>query len=300
MLRRRSRFFHDVDPDNSNQPFHGAHYGSANLFAAKTRFTLDAPPKGNAKYKKAYNQVRAKGIKPELMGTLPDEFEDTQRTPEETVIGIYWGYDGAKGLGTPPRLYNQIIKKIARAKGNTPAQNAKLFAMLNVAMADAGILAWAEKYRHDFWRPVLGIREHDKSFGVKASAPLPGADKMDKDADPYWLPLGAPASNSANALVSTAQGNYAFPDVMHGKVKNFTPPFPAYPSGHAAFGAAALQIARLFFRRRQQQTPQGRHDFKKPQRPRPSRPGHFLCFRRIRRKNAGQQRHDSAHASPHF
>lgn len=243
----QERFRHDVDPDNSNQPFHGAHYGVAKLFATKTRFVLDAPPKDNAKYKKALKQVRAKGIKPELMGTLPDEFEDTQRTPEETLIGIFWGYDGAVGLGTPPRFYNQIVKKIAVAKGTTPAQNAKLFAMVNVAMADAGILSWAEKYSHDYWRPVLGIREHDKSFGTRATPPLSAAEKIDKDGDPNWLPLGAPSSNSANKLVMTAQGNYNFPDVMNSKVKNFTPPFPAYPSGHATFGAAAFQVARLFF-----------------------------------------------------
>lgn len=240
-------FYHDVDPDNPNQRFHGPFYGTAPLFATKTRFTLDAPPKNNAKYKKALKQVRAKGIKPELMGTLPDEFKSTQRTPEETMIGIYWGYDGALGIGTPPRLYNQIIRKISIAKGKTPAENAQLFAMVNVAMADAGILSWAEKYDHDFWRPVLGIREHDKSFGVKASTPLPSGEKIDKEGDPGWLPLGAPSSNSASTMIMTTQQTYAFPNAMIGKVKNFTPPFPAYPSGHATFGAAALQIARLFF-----------------------------------------------------
>lgn len=245
---KQERFHHDVDPDNPNQRFHGPFYGVAPLFATKERFDLLPPPQDNAKYKKALKQVRAKGIKPELMGALPDEFEDTQRTPEETAIGIFWGYDGAIGLGTPPRLYNQIIRKLAIAKVNTPAKNAQLFAMVNVAMADAGILCWAEKYKHDFWRPVLGLREHDKSFGTVVSGqPMPAAEKIDKDGDPGWLPLGGPASNSANMMVMTAQQTYSFPNVMIGKVKNFTPPFPAYPSGHATFGAAAFQIARLCF-----------------------------------------------------
>ena len=52
-------------------------------------------------------------------------------------------------------------------------------------------------------------------------------DKIDLDCDPAWLPLGAPNTNKLG--------------------KNFTPPFPAYPSGHATFGAAALHIARLFY-----------------------------------------------------
>ena len=115
-------------------------------------------------------------------------------------------------------------------------------------MADAGILAWAEKYRHDFWRPVVGIREHDTSFGMlNPGQPMPAGEKIDDNADPFWLPLGAPSSNSANMNVMTAQNTFPFANVQIGRVKNFTPPFPAYPSGHATFGAAAFQIARLFF-----------------------------------------------------
>jgi vanadium chloroperoxidase len=51
--------------------------------------------------------------------------------------------------------------------------------------------------------------------------------KFDSSCDPEWLPLGAPKSNS--------------PD------RNFTPNFPAYPSGHATFAAAAFHITRLFY-----------------------------------------------------
>lgn len=248
-MRTNGRGHHDVDPDNPTQGFHGPNYGSALLFATKTRFTLNAPPFNNgadAKYKKALEQVRAKGIKPELMGTLSDKAD--KRTAEETLIGTFWGYDGALGLGTPPRLYNQIIRKISKAKGNTPAQNAKLFAMVNTAMADAGILSWAEKYRHDFWRPVVGIREDDTSFGtLDQGQSMPAAEKISSNTDPFWLPLGAPSSNSASMNVMTALNTFPFANVQIGRVKNFTPPFPAYPSGHATFGAAAFQIARLFF-----------------------------------------------------
>ena len=139
-------------------------------------------------------------------------------------LGGLPGYDGAAQLGTPPRLYNQIIRKVAAAKGNDTAKNARLFALINVAMADAGALAWDQKYIHDFWRPVVAIREHDVSEGPAATV---GANEISDDGDPFWLPLGAPKSNALG--------------------KNFTPPFPAYPSGHATFGAAAFQIARLFY-----------------------------------------------------
>lgn len=218
-----ARGHHRPDPDNPGQGVYAPFYGAKSKgFAVTVRHELDAPPFDNPAYRKALKQVRGKGIAPELMGTLPNGLDP--RTPNETLIGIYWGYDGAALLGTPPRLYNQIVRRVADAQHNDPDKNARLFALVNVAMADAGMLAWDQKYIHDLWRPVLGIREHDLSLGPAASV---GANEISDDADPYWLPLGAPKSNVL--------------------AKNFTPPFPAYPSGHATFGAAAFHITRLFY-----------------------------------------------------
>ena len=215
---------HRPDPESPTQGYHAPLYGArSRCFAVKQRHQLDDPPKlGSAVHLAALAEVRAKGIAPELMGTLPAGA--VPRTPAETAIGLFWAYDGAKELGTPPRLYNQIIRKIAEANDNTLAQNARLFALVNAAMGDAGILAWEQKYRHDLWRPVLGIRENDPSMGPTGV----GNDAFDSECDPDWLPLGAPKTNEP------------------GK-KNGTPPFPAYPSGHATFGAAAFQIVRHFY-----------------------------------------------------
>lgn len=117
---------------------------------------------------------------------------------------------------------------MAKAK-NTGAtaddKNARLFALVNAAMGDAGILAWDDKYDYDVWRPVVGVREHDGAMGPMA--PTPG-DTLAAECDPDWRPLGAPDSNNKGGL-------------------DFTPPFPAYPSGHATFGAAALHMIRLFY-----------------------------------------------------
>jgi membrane-associated phospholipid phosphatase len=229
---------HRRDPDNPGQGFNSPFYGAQNrTFAVSRRHALNPPPFGNGtdlQYLRALRDVRARGIRPDLTATLPTPLFNRRRSPEETLVGIYWGYDGANRLGTPPRLYNQIIRKVAMnvvnpATGqiNGEAENARLFAFVNAAMGDAGILAWEQKYCHDFWRPVVGIREHDRTLGP--AAPHPVNTNFD-DGDPGWLPLGAPSTNSPG-------------------VKNFTPDFPAYPSGHATFGAAALHITRMFYGR---------------------------------------------------
>ncbi|MCW3052760.1 MAG: hypothetical protein JWN14_1930 [Chthonomonadales bacterium] len=236
---------HRVDPDNPGQGFHGPSYGAKSKgFAITARHALAAPPLDNPDYKTALDQVFAKGIAPELMGTLPAALASSRRTPEETLIGIYWGYDGTSGLGTPPRFYNQILRKIAIGKGNTEEQNARLFAFANVAMGDAGILAWDQKYIHEFWRPVVGIREHDKSIGPEATETH---SHLVIDCDPFWLPLGAPMSSGLGAGNRPSQATFPFPQSTAGTVKNVTPPFPAYPSGHATFGAAIFHITRLFY-----------------------------------------------------
>ena len=207
---------HRVDPCNATQGYLGVGYGKNPSFAVTTWQTLDPPPQeSSAEYKDDYKEVYKLGGAPEL--------NTTTRTPEQTAIGHYWAYDGANKIGTPPRLYNQIVREVAKAKGNTTEQNARLFALINCGMGDAGIHAWYWKYCFDLWRPVVGIREDDKSTGPAATPDK----KITPPCDPFWKPLGAPRSNELKAA--------------------FTPPFPAYPSGHATFGAATFEMVRLFY-----------------------------------------------------
>ena len=147
----------------------------------------------------------------------------TERTVEQTEIGIFWAYDGTPSLCAPPRLYNQLLTKIAMERHVDGVQMARLLALANVAMADAGIAVWESKYYYEFWRPVTGIREADAGTGPTGY----GDSNADTVGDPTFTPLGAPASN------------------LNGP--NFTPPFPAYPSGHAGFGGALFETLRTFF-----------------------------------------------------
>lgn len=145
------------------------------------------------------------------------------RTQDQTWAGLFWAYDKAPFIGAPPRLYNQILMHIALQQGATAVEKARLLALANIAQADAGIACWESKYFYEFWRPTSAIREADPGTGPTGL----GDGNAATIADPVWSPLGAPASNSTNP--------------------NFTPPFPAYPSGHATFGAATFQTLRRFY-----------------------------------------------------
>jgi hypothetical protein len=198
----------------------GAHWGECKTFVLKSgqQFRTPPPPALTSDaYTTAFNE--AKNFGGDGIHT------PTQRTPEQTFIGIFWAYDGTPSLCAPPRLYNQITVQIADQKRLGGLELARLLALVNVAMADAGMAIWDSKYHWDFWRPIGGIREADPGTGPTGA----GDGNAATIGDASFMPLGAPASN------------------LLPEVPNFTPPFPAYPSGHAGFGGALFQTLRRFF-----------------------------------------------------
>ena len=193
------------------------HEVSPFVMASANQFRVPSPPAlTSAEYAAAFDEVKRLGG--DGIVTL------TERTPEQTRIAIYWAYDGTPSLCAPPRLYNQIAVHIADQMRSDMVQLTRLLALVNVAMADAGIAIWESKYHYGFWRPITGIRESDVDTGPTGK----GDGNAATLGDPSFSPLGAPASN------------------LDGP--NFTPPFPAYPSGHAGFGGSLFQILRTFYR----------------------------------------------------
>ncbi|MCM3902686.1 MAG: vanadium-dependent haloperoxidase [Pyrinomonadaceae bacterium] len=197
----------------------GAHWEDVDPFVLRSasQFRIPPPPALNSQaYTTAFREVKRLGGD----GIVTP----TERTRDQTIAGIYWGYDGTPHLGAPPRLYNQIAMQIADDRNtNNVLELARLMALVNVAMCDSGIAAWESKYFHDFWRPITGIREASPGTGPTGR----GDGNPNTRADPTFTPLGAPFSNATGP--------------------NFTPPFPAYASGHATFGAALFQTLRNFY-----------------------------------------------------
>jgi hypothetical protein len=112
---------HDVDPLNPNQGFLDPNWGNVRPFALPNTTRFTAPPLPSLRsreYAAAFEEVKTlggDGI------TTP-----TSRTDEQTVIGIFWAYDGTPGLGTPPRLYNQITR-VLPFKGKIKSQKMRGF-----------------------------------------------------------------------------------------------------------------------------------------------------------------------------
>lgn len=143
------------------------HWGGVKTFGIKSasQFELGGPPSlSSSTYAAALNEVKELG-----------SFNSPTRTLDQTNIAKFWA-NGAN-TATPPGHLNMLAQTVSMAQNKSLAQNAKLFAMLNVALADAAIACWDAKYDFDFWRPITAIRAADTDGNA------------DTIADPAWLPL---------------------------------------------------------------------------------------------------------------
>lgn len=149
-----------------------------------SQFRAVAPPTlSSAEYTAAFNQVKALG-----------NATSSTRTAEQTNIAYFW-VDGP-GTSSPPGHWNRIAQTISASQGLSLQDNARLFALLNLAEADVGIATWDTKRAYDLWRPMQAI----------AQADIDG--NPDTIQDSLWSPLiptpSFPAYTSGHSAFSMA------------------------------------------------------------------------------------------------
>jgi hypothetical protein len=137
--------------------------------------------------------------------------DDTSKIKAE-----YWA-DGPRSE-FPPGHWAVFAQAISRQRRHSLDDDVKLFFTLGNALMDAGIAAWAWKYKYDYVRPITGIREHHRGQVIqgwlgpyKGFGPIRGEN---------WLPY-----QEAHVV---------------------TPPFPEYISGHSTFSAAGARVLATF------------------------------------------------------
>jgi hypothetical protein len=130
-------------------------------------------------YSDAFNQIKSVGI-----------VNSTTATADEALSGRFWN-------GAIQNYWNEIAQTVSLAHSLTTAQNARLFALLNLSFADDVIAFYDAKYTYNFWRPVTAIRAGDSDNNPETVA------------DPNWLPkVGKtapdPSYPGAHAVISAA------------------------------------------------------------------------------------------------
>ena len=154
----------------------------------------DPPLMTSLEYAEAYNEVKALG-----------SATNSARTPEQSRLARMYS-------GGIPSQFNRLLRDLAAAylAGDTTANlgdRARLFALVNTAIADGFICTWHSKKKFNFWRPVHAIRDGD----------LDGNLLTEKHAawTLYFLPI--------------------------------TPNYPDYTSGANGLAGASMRMLALFF-----------------------------------------------------
>ena len=143
----------------------GPHWGAVTPFVLKSlqdfRFP-GPPPLTSARYAQDFDEVKAMGAK-----------NSTLRTAEQTAIALMW-------QPTSPMTYNAMLRAMPELTQKGLVEQARIFALLNMAASDALIVGWRAKYLIQFWRPETAIRNADSDGNDATSA------------DVAWEGLGSP------------------------------------------------------------------------------------------------------------
>jgi hypothetical protein len=137
------------------------------------------PPLTSERYSSALNEVESAGVA-----------NSPTATADESLTGRFWN-------GAIQNYWNEIAQTLSVAHHLTTAQSARLFALLNLSVADSVIAFYDAKYTYNFWRPVTAIRAADADANP------------DTVADPSWLPDAGktgpdPSYPGAHAVISAA------------------------------------------------------------------------------------------------
>lgn len=129
------------------------------------QFRPEAPPElTSRRYARDFDQVKQLGA-----------VDSAARTSDQTATARFWA--NGPGTSTPPGHWNVVAQIVAQDRRNSLEENARLFALLNITLADAAIVSWDAKYEYDLWRPVTAIR----------AAETDGNPRTERD--PAWTPF---------------------------------------------------------------------------------------------------------------
>jgi hypothetical protein len=150
--------------------------------------------------------------------------DGSERTEYETLTAPFWADD--LGSATPPGHWNVIAQDLARRHRLSTPECARLFALLNLACADAGISCWDSKFFYSTWRPETAIREITKEINPHAVAHPDFIPLMGTPAFPSYTSGHSTFSAAATRIVERFFGtdNIAFTttsDGLPGAVRTF-------------------------------------------------------------------------------
>src|ERR1700738_4814961 len=219
--------YQSTPPNFPKQP-QFTHWSRVTPFALESanQFRPGSPPAlTRDRYSDAFDEVKSLGIA-----------DGTTANADAALTGRFWN-------GAIQNYWNEIAQTASLAHNLTTAENARLFALLNLSFADGVIAFYDAKYTYNFWRPVTAIR----------AAAADG--NPDTEADPNWLPevgntTPDPSYPGAHAVISAAGAEVliSFFHTDHLEFSVTSEVMPGVERSFTSFPAAAEEatLSRIF------------------------------------------------------
>ena len=96
------------------------------------------------RYTKTYDEVMAVG-----------SIDSTQRPPDRANVALFYA------ASSPTQVFNQVVEQVALEHGHSLSKNARVLALINMAMNDSLVASFLNKYHYIFWRPETAIHAGD-------------------------------------------------------------------------------------------------------------------------------------------
>ncbi len=190
------------------------------------QFVPAAPPSLlSSAYARDLNEVKA-------MGSV----NSRTRTADQTNIALFWA--GTPGTATPPGQWNMIAQTIAEGEGLSMEETARMYAVLNIALADAAITSWNAKYTYDLWRPIDAIQNADLDGNLSTVRDANWTPLLKTPAFPAYTSGHSTFSAAAAAVLTDVFGTDAIGFVAESEVAGV--PDRRYTSIRAAAAEAGL------------------------------------------------------------
>ncbi len=201
-------------PTDNGLPGALPHWRDVATFSMNSNRQFDggtAPILSSAKYAESLSEVK-------LLGSATSVL----RTADQTETAYFWRAGG--NSYTPPGQWNQVAQTIGQNRGNTLADNVRMFGALNTSLADAGIAAWEVKYSDEMWRPETAIRLADQDGNGGTAPDLTWNPLLPTPNHPSCVSGHSTFSGAAAASLAALYGDnqtFSFTDDTYGITRHF-------------------------------------------------------------------------------
>jgi|CZKR01.1.fsa_nt_gi hypothetical protein len=172
-----------------------------------SEFLLDPPPALTShQYAKAYNEVMTVG-----------SLNSTERPQDRANVALFYA------ASSPTQVFNQALQQVAQERWHSLSENARVLAVVNMAMNDSLVASFLNKYHYNFWRPETAIHAGDTDGNPKTQADPSFVPFVTTPCFPSYPSNHGSAANGAAVILKHIYGegghfitlsNPAVPDIV--------------------------------------------------------------------------------------